>query len=130
VGWQAGGQVYAFDLAPGGGAATWVGTYDTARLETSGLYFDAPTERLYLWHGGGLNDVEIVRLSSADVGLANRKLETEYVFDYPVAGNVEGVTLLGPGDCGPSGRPLFLVQDGLGERAIQLYPDWSPGCPP
>ena len=109
-------------------AVSWIGTYDTARQETSGLHFDRDTERLYVWHGN-TNDLEVARLSSADVGLVNRKLDTEYVFDYPLGGNVEGVAVLGLNDCGPAGRPLFLVQDTAVERSIQLYPDWSVGCP-
>jgi hypothetical protein len=130
VGMQTGGEVVAFDLAPGGVGSTWVGAYGTARPETSGLYWDAATERLYLWHGGMTNDAEVARLSSTDVGLPNRKLETEVVFDYPLGGNVEGIAVLANADCGPVGRPLFLLQDTIGERAIQLYPDWTPGCPP
>jgi hypothetical protein len=128
VGWQAGGQVHAFDLQPGGGGVTWVGTYVTARLETSGLHFDPETERLYLWHGGMMNDLEVARLSSTALGPL-RKLDTEYVFDFPASGNYEGVALLGTSDCGPDGRPLFVIQDGGMERSIQLYPDWTPGCP-
>lgn len=128
VGWQLGGMVFVFDLDPAGGAVTWVGTYETARAETSGLAFDADTGRLYLWHGAMVNDVEVARLSSS-IGVIARKLDTEYVFDYPETGNVEGVVVLGTSDCGPTGRPLFVIQDGGMERSIQLYPDWNVGCP-
>lgn len=126
---QNGGQVWVFDLAPESDAVVHVATFDTARSETSGLELDPSTGRLYLWHGENDNDLEVTRLSSTDRGGRLRKLDTEYVFDHPGEGNLEGVALMGTGDCADGGRPLFLIEDDGGERSIELYPDWPIGCP-
>jgi hypothetical protein len=128
VGHQNGGRIYVFDLADGG-RVEHVGTFDTARDETSGLELDGATGRLYVWHGGAANDLEVVRLSSTDVGAANRRFDTEYVFDHLGTGNLEGVALLGVEDCSGGGRPMILVEDDGGDDSAQLYPDWPLGCP-
>lgn len=125
VGHQNGGDLYVFDLEAGGPGVEHVGTYTTARQDTSGLEFDADTGRLYVWHGE-TNDLEVLRLSSSGAGGA---LDQEYLFDYPGAGNIEGIALFGLEDCGASGRPMVLATDDGDERALDLYPDW-PLCRP
>jgi hypothetical protein len=125
VGHQAGGQVYVFDLWPIG-IVDPVGTYDTARGDTSGLELDAETGRLYMWHGN-TNDLEVARLSSTDIGGTNRKLDTEYVFDQTSPGNQEGIAWTGV--CAGGVRGLVVVTDDGAERSVLVYPDWPIGCP-
>ncbi|MEQ1504885.1 MAG: hypothetical protein ABMB14_21805 [Myxococcota bacterium] len=126
VGHQNGGKVYAFDLGAFDTVAH-VGTFDTARLDTSGLEFDAATNRLYLWHGV-TNTLEITRLTSSDTGGTYRKLDTEYVFQHPSDMNLEGIAVTGGDDCADGTRSLFLIADDGGPASIQLYSDW-PLCP-
>jgi hypothetical protein len=128
VGHQNGGQVYVLDLSPGEDQVELVATFDTARDETSGLEFDASTGRLYVWHGGAWNDLEVTRLSSS-AGTGRRSLDTEYVFDHPDDGNLEGMALLGTEDCVDGGRALFLSDDDGGPGSLLEYPDWPLGCP-
>lgn len=128
VGHQNGGQIYVFDLDPAGDALALVATLDTARDETSGLEFDASSGRLYVWHGGAWNDLEVARLSST-AGPTRRALDVEAVFDQPDDGNLEGMALLGVEDCGPLGRALLLADDDGGARSLLEYPDWPLGCP-
>lgn len=125
---QNGGQIHVFDLAPDSDTVEYVGGYITARTESSGIEFDPSTGRLYLWHGGNFNDLEVVRLSSSDVGVG-RRLDTEYVFDHPGLGNLEGVALFGTQDCDNAGRPLLLVEDEGGSESVELFTDWPLGCP-
>lgn len=125
---QNGGQIYVFDLAPEEELVEFVGSYITARTETSGIELDAATGRLYLWHGGNFNDLEVARLSSSDVGVG-RKLDTEYVFDHPGVGNLEGVAIFGQDDCSSGVRPLLLVEDEGGPDSVELFTDWPLGCP-
>jgi hypothetical protein len=123
---QNGGQIYAFDLGTTG-SVVLLGTYDTERVESSGLDFDMSTGRLYIWHGGlGLNDMEVARLSSTEAvyPAVNRKLITDYMWDYPYPGNLEGVTVTSVHSCSPEGRSLYLTLDDGGPYSIHLYADW------
>ncbi|MEQ1503719.1 MAG: hypothetical protein ABMB14_15880, partial [Myxococcota bacterium] len=127
VGHQSGGGVFVFDLGLDGGVA-FVGGYFTARDDTSGLSFDAGTNRLYVWHGES-NDLEIVRLSSQPTGSA-RALDTEYLFDWPGSDNIEGVAVFPVSDCGAHGlRRLALIEDDGYDESIRLFDDW-PLCAP
>jgi hypothetical protein len=123
VGHQNGGLVHVFDLSATGVEVEPVGTYATARNETAALEFDAGTGRLYVWHGDS-NDLEVVRLSSSDLGGERRVLDSEYVFDHPGLGNLEGFALAGLEDCGPTGRPFFFATDDGAERALDVGLDW------
>jgi hypothetical protein len=118
VGHQNGGRVYAFDLGLFG-LAEHVGTYETGGRETSGLELDPHTGRLYVWHGVD-NDLEVVRLSSTDVG-GVRVLDREHLFDHPAYTNLEGVAIA---PCDGSARALFLVTDDGGPSSLAAYPDW------
>lgn len=129
VGHQNGGQIYVFDLPAGDEPIGYVGAYDTARAETSGLEFDHDTGRLYVWHGSDYCDLEVVRLSSTDAGGPNRKLDTESIWDYPDDPNIEGIALLGLSDCVDGARPLVLTTDDGFDRALDVYTDW-PFCRP
>jgi hypothetical protein len=129
VGTQNGGNINVFDLSATDGAVEFVGTYVTSRTDTSGLEFDAGTGRLYIWHGGDDNDLEVVRLASGDAGAGQRAFETEAIFDHPSDDNLEGMALLGLEDCDSDGRPLVFTIDDGGDRALDVYPDW-PLCGP
>ena len=123
AGTQNGGQIHIFDLSSVDDSFEYIGEFDTARSDTSGLEFDAGTGRLYVWHGGEDDDLEIVRLSSAD----GQSLDTEVIFDYPGTPNIEGIALGGLEDCVGGVRPLFLTIDDGHERALDVYTDW-PMC--
>ncbi len=124
---QSGGLLHAFDLYDNG-AVDLVGVYETGHVESSGLEVDAVTGRLYVWHGG-INHLEVARLSSTEGGTAGQRLlDSEYVFDLPSMGNVEGVEIIG--DCADGVRPLAVVTDDGAERSVLVYTDWPLGCPP
>lgn len=130
VGTQNGGSIHVFDLSSTDDAVDHVGEYGTSREDTSGLEFDAGTGRLYVWHGGDDNDLEIVRLSSTEASGA-RSFDTEMIFDYddPDVPNIEGIALMGTEDCVDGERSLFFTIDDGFERALDVYTDW-PLCPP
>lgn len=128
VGTQNGGAIHVFDLSATDETVEEVGVYQTARDDTSALEFDPDTGRLYVWHGGANNDLEIVRLSSTKAG-AERSFDSEAVFDYPGNDNLEGMALMGTEDCGDEGRPMFFTMDDGGTRALDVYPNW-PLCGP
>lgn len=125
VGHQNGGLVHVFDLSSATTDVQYVGAYETARNDVSALDFDADTGRLYVWHGDGSNDLEVVRLSSTDAGGGRRAFDTEYLFDYPGSANLEGFALMGLEDCGADGgrRFFFSIDDG-NERALDVYDGW------
>ena len=129
IGTQNGGAINVFDLSNTKEEVELVGSYPTASEDTSGLEFDADTGRLYVWHGGDDNDLELMRLSSTDAGNGERRFDTEAIFDYPGDDNLEGFALTGIEDCGPNGRPFFFTIDDGGARALDRYPDW-PLCSP
>lgn len=122
---QNGGRIYAFDLFTTFGIAEHVGTYETARQDTSGLELDPVTERLYVWHGV-TNDLEVVRLASTPGESGLRAFETEYLFDHPATPdvNMEGFALSG---CAGDARTLWIITDDGGPGALVAYPDWP--CP-
>lgn len=122
VGTQNGGEIHVFDLSATDESLDYVGAYGTARDDTSALEFDAGTGRLYIWHGGEENDLEIVRLSSTDDG--GRRFDTELLLDYPGDANIEGLALEAVEDCADGARSLFLTIDDGRERALDVYVDW------
>jgi hypothetical protein len=126
VGHQNGGRIYAFELEAGG-VVVPIGVYLTSRDETSGLELDWLTGALYVWHGGA-NDLEVVHLSSTDVGQPFRKLDTQFVFDHPSGANIEGVAISNL-PCTDGARSLFLVAEAAGMASAEQYLDW-PLCGP
>ncbi len=90
---QNGGGVYVFDLSPTTPTVTFVGSYKTARSESSGLEFDRSTGRLYVWHNLGSNYFEVVDLASVALADGSRQLRTLQEFDGPKGGNLEGIAL-------------------------------------
>lgn len=88
---QNGGGVYAFDLSSDGGYA-FIGQYDTAREESSGLEFDRSTGILYISHNIDDNTLETTNLSSTSIG-SHREFTTLYEFEAPNDSNLEGFAL-------------------------------------
>jgi len=88
---QNGGGVYAFDLSSDGDYA-FIGQYDTAREESSGLAFDRSTGILYISHNIDDNTLETTNLSSTSSG-SHREFTTLYEFEAPNDSNLEGFAL-------------------------------------
>jgi hypothetical protein len=123
VGTQNGGAIHVFDLSDVDEQVEQVGEYPTGYEDTSALEFDHSTGRLYTWHGGDDNDLEVARLSSTESG-DSRSFDVEAVFDYPGTDNLEGLALLGTEDCVDGVRPLVFTIDDGDERALDVYTDW------
>lgn len=128
TGTQNGGVISAFDLSANDDAVELVGEFATGREDVSALEFDPSTGRLYVWHGGDDNDLEVMRLSST-LRDGARAFDVEAVFDYPGDDNLEGFAITGIEDCVDGVRPLFFTMDDGGDRALDVYADW-PLCGP
>ena len=88
---QNGGSVYAFDLASDG-SFDFIGQYDTAQEESSGLAFDRSTGILYISHNIGDNTLETTNLeSTANDG--HREFVTGTEFEAPNDSNLEGFAI-------------------------------------
>lgn len=126
VGHQAGGHVYVFDLAPAGGFQ-FVGRYATGGTETAELCFDGGMGVLHVLHGDGVNDIEVVRLSStADAG--GRRLDRVLAWDYPGSGNEEGWAVQWwPNDCVGGRRQAFMATDDGGSRSLRAFQQFPCG---
>ena len=127
VGTQNGGDIHVFDLSADDDTVEEVGVYTTGYDDTSGLEFDADTGRLYIWHGGSENDLQVVRLSSTSSG-GSRSFDLEATFDHPRTDNFEGFALFGTEDCVDGGRPVAFTIDDGGDRALDISRDWPLGC--
>lgn len=123
TGTQNGGVISVFDLSDTDDQVDFVGEYTTTREDISALEFDPSTGRLYIWHGGDDNDLEVVRLSSTESG-GVRSFEVEAVFDYPGDDNLEGFAIMGVEDCVDGLRPLVFTMDDGANRALDVYADW------
>lgn len=88
---QNGGALYAFDLASDG-SFDFIGKYDTARAESSGLAFDRSTGVLYISHNIDGNTLETTDLKSTACG-THRALTSKAEFAAPNASNLEGFAL-------------------------------------
>jgi hypothetical protein len=91
VGHQQGGHLYVFDLNRATGAFDFVGRYETAYDETSGLEFDRSTGELSIWHNTSGNVIEITDLTSVARGSGLRKLNVKRLLASPKGGNLEGI---------------------------------------
>jgi len=89
---QNGGALYAFDLASDG-SFDFIGKYDTARGESSGLAFDRSTGMLYISHNIDGNTLEITDLKSTACG-DHRALKSKTEFAAPNTSNLEGFALM------------------------------------
>ena len=127
VGTQNGGDIHVFDLSSDDDTVEEVGVYATGYQDTSALEFDADSGRLYIWHGGSENDLQVVRLSSESSG-DTRSFDLEATFDHPGDDNFEGFALFGTEDCVDGGRPIAFTIDDGGDRALDIVPDWPLGC--
>ena len=88
---QNGGAIYAFDLASNG-SYNFIGQYDTARSESSGLAFDRSTGILYISHNVDGNTLETTNLQSTSNG-DHREFVTQNEFTAPNESNLEGFAL-------------------------------------
>jgi uncharacterized protein YjiK len=86
---QEGGHLYVFDLDRSGGF-DFVGEYETAYDESSGLEFDRSTGKLYVWHNTAGNVIEVCDLSSTGSGVP--RMNTLELIQAPKSlGNLEGI---------------------------------------
>lgn len=88
---QNGGGIYAFDLASDG-SYSYIGQYDTARSESSGLEFDRSTGILYISHNTDGNTLETTDLTSISND-GHRKFMTKAEFEAPNDSNLEGFAI-------------------------------------
>lgn len=88
---QNGGALYAFDLASDG-SVSFIGQYDTARNESSGLEFDRSTGILYISHNVDGNTLETTDLQTTALD-DHRKFVTKVEFQAPNDSNLEGFAL-------------------------------------
>lgn len=88
---QNGGALYAFDLGHDS-AAYFIGQYNSARAESSGLEFDRSTGILYISHNIDSNTLETTDLRSS-VSNDHRKFVTKAEFIGPNSSNLEGFAL-------------------------------------
>ncbi len=120
VGHQNGGHVYVFDLNRTSGALVFVGEYATGDPELAELTFDPSLGVLYAWHGGGRNDLEILRLASVGSGPI-RTFDRVLTYDYPGAENQEGFAVQwSPGGCAGV-RGAFVTTDDGGANALRWF---------
>ena len=88
---QNGGGLYAFDLKDDG-SFHFIGQYDTASSESSGLAFDRSTGILYISHNVDGNTLETSNLQSA-ASDGHRKLTNTTEFNAPNDSNLEGFAI-------------------------------------
>jgi len=150
IGHQWTGFIYAFDLKlDADHAMNFVGIYDTGSShdEIAGLEFDATNGLLYVFHGAGVNFLEVTDLSSTPAanGGANRVFLTR-AWTTPADGgaalNLEGLAVIPPEMCaahdvcagGPAaGGSIFLTCDACTPafKWMQgLSASWIHECPP
>lgn len=150
IGHQAGGFVYVFDLrTTADHALTFVGAFDTGSSlnEIAALEFDATNGLLYLFHGAGINRLEVTDLSSMPGGGGADRVFNTLALTAPAdAGsglNLEGLAVIPPDMCrahDACAEPpetmegsLFLTCDGC-VPAIKwlrgLSGGWISECPP
>ncbi len=128
VGHQSGGRLHVFDVNPGV-SEDFVnhGSFATARTEIAGLHFDRNLGWMYIWHNPLLvNSLEVTGLrSNTTVGVVD--VLAHYTSGMP-AGNLEGLAVVSPEDCGAYGsdatsRSLFLARDG-GSPNLEAFRDF------
>lgn len=123
---QNGGGVYALDLSSDGGYA-FVGQYDTAREESSGLEFDRSTGILYISHNIDDNTLETTNLSSISSG-SHREFTTLYEFEAPNDSNLEGFALKQAINNDGTANDVwaFYVDDDGDDNAILVFKNLTP----
>lgn len=121
---QNGGAVHVFDCKRAGDAVIHVGSYATARGESSDLAFDRSIGVLYVWHNTGSNSIEAVRLSSRASG-GGRAFETLKEFAGPKSGNLEGMAMT-PAS---SGENWYFATDDDNQDgyALMWFKSFKPG---
>lgn len=124
---QNGGRVYVFDLSAVSNDVYFVGSYKTAREESSGLEFDRSTGFLYIWHNTGANYLEVAALSSKEDG-DGRRLSTVMEFTGPKGGNLEGIAISPLG--AKRGLCLVVDDDNQDGAALMLFTKFAPGAVP
>ncbi len=122
---QNGGKIYVFDLNRSDGTFDFVGEYATSYNESAGLEFDRSAHHLYIWHGGGWNNLEITELSSYLTG-PDRKLTEVVVYEGPCDGNLEGFAGTMPDE--PYAW-FFLTIDGGGAESLLWFHPEAPVVP-
>ncbi len=88
---QNGGNLYVFDLDRSNGSLDFVGQYQTAYSESSGLEFDRDSGKLHIWHNTAGNVIEINDLTSLSNGSGLRQMTTLELIQSPKGGNIEGI---------------------------------------
>ncbi len=124
---QNGGAVFAFDLDRATNGVTFVGRYETARGESSGLEFDRSTNHLYVWHNTGSNTAEVTDLTSTVVD-GRRRFRTVREFVGPKTGNLEGIALSPVAE--GAGWYFATDDDNQNGAALMWFHDFDPGLAP
>jgi hypothetical protein len=131
VGRPQAGYIYAVDLKQDG---TWtaVGKYQTARLESCELAFDAESGLLFILHNHDGNTLEVTDLTSAPQG-ADRRFTTIREFRVPSGSNIEGFSIGAAGWPGGSKDETwcFFADDDNERGALRWFRKFSdvPGHP-
>ena len=125
VGHQSQGELYVYDLNRADSTSLFVGRYETGGDETAGLEFDRSTGQLMLWHDAGIDQLEIVSLSSTLQG-NERKMDTIVTYDSPSPQNenLEGIAVQPIQDCVAGHRNLFMTIDDGGGMSLFLFSDY------
>lgn len=118
---QNGGRVYVFDLSRTNGQVQFVGSYATQYSESAELCFDQSLQRLFIVHGAGFNEIELVKLASEPVA-GGRRFEREVTYDYPGLANFEGFCVLqGGSNCQNGRRGALVLIDGGGSSSVYWH---------
>ena len=123
---QNGGALYAFDLASNGDYS-YIGQYDTARSESSGLAFDRSTGILYISHNTDGNTLETTDLTTTSHD-GHREFVTKSEFDAPNDSNLEGFAIKQAINSDKSVNDVwaFYADDDGDDEAILVFKDLTP----